>query len=141
MIERNKKHEHFAMTQARGRSPPHCRPPGWGSAPFAKELCSSTGPPLHLHRLAHAFSPPSLAPASSHSRLRFLSYPCLKTVSEQISFISLRIPLGLPAVLRVSLCPPFAFPSVLTVTRLRFLGEVTQGPLPLPPRVRYQSFL
>lgn len=73
--------------------------------------------------------PPSLVPASSHSCLQFLSCTCLKTVSEQISFILLRIPQELPVVLRVSL-PLFPF-SLLRLFSLGsdFLGKVTQGSL------------
>lgn len=72
--------------------------------------------------------PPSLVPASSHSCLQFLSCTCLKTVSEQISFILLRIPQELPVVLRVSLSAPLSLlPSTFILTGLRFLREGHTG--------------
>lgn len=100
------------------RLPPSFRRrlPEWGSTPFCTgavfiHMDSSTVLPLWVPGI---LSLPHWFHASSHRCLWLLCFcNCLKTVSKQISFISLQIPPGLPTVPGVSLSLPFFLFSYL----------------------------
>ena len=134
----NRNESATAGTQLK-RLPPsfHGWLPGWGPTPFCTGAVFihadfSTMLPLWVPSI---LSLPHWFHASSHSCLWFLCFcTCLKTVSKQISFISLQIPPGLPMVPRVSLSALLSLflLTMLTLTGdLNFLRQVTQVSLTL----------
>lgn len=125
--DKNKqKHLYFAIAQLQMMAPSWCHSLSGARRGFhslcieANAVCSQ-GFPSDGAFLIHGIPAlPRWFCASGHSSLWSLSCNCLKRMSKQ-TFTSLGVLVGLPTVLSLSLCPSVPFPTMASLTGLRFL--------------------